>query len=152
MRQISGGSWRLQSSLTGFRSIGAVAAFLIFFPQFCADATGANGSATDPLPLVKPDQYNVEACKDYFTKLKPGLASGTSDRQEKFTVNSLCEARTADLSQLAEQLAERAAEKGDPPVDVISVKTLKAEFVKAVVESPLATIAFRSPELLSRAT
>jgi hypothetical protein len=135
MRQISGGPWRLQSSLTGFTSIGALAGFLIFFPQFCADAADTGGSGTAPVPLVKPDQYNVEACIDYFTKLKPGLASGTSDPQEKYTVNHLCEARTADLSQLAEELADRAAEKGDPPVDVKSVKTLKAEFVKAIVES-----------------
>jgi hypothetical protein len=135
MRQISGGPWRLQSSLTGFTSIAAVAAFLIFFAQFCAEAADTGGSGAAPVPLVKPDQYNVEACIDYFTNLKPGLASGTSDPQEKYTVNHLCEARTTDLSQLAEELADRAAEKGDPPVNAKSVKTLKAEFVKAIVES-----------------
>jgi hypothetical protein len=134
MRQISGGSWRLQRSLTGYRSIGAVVAFLLFFPQSCAGATDANGSATTPVPLVKPDQYNVNECEAYFNKLKPGLASGTPDDQAKYTVNRLCEARTADLSRFAED-EERKAKNGGPPVDAISVKTLKAEFVKAIVES-----------------
>ena len=72
MRQISDWSWRLSSSLTELRSVGAVVAFsLFFFPRFCA-------ADESPLPLVKPDQYNVKVCEDYFNKLKPGLASGTS--------------------------------------------------------------------------
>jgi hypothetical protein len=75
-------------------------------------------------------------CKDYFDKIKPGLASDTSyDPQEQYTINHLCETRSADLSRFAEQLDEGAAVVGAPPVDARSVKTLRAEFVKAVINS-----------------
>jgi hypothetical protein len=146
MRQIS---WQLSNSLTGLRSVTAVAAFLVFFfPHSCAEATeadsvivvrpdgGLSGQRATQLVLVKPDQYNVEVCEDYFNKLKPGLASETSYKtQERYTINRLCEARSADLSRLVEELDEGAAAVGAPQVDARSVNTLRAEFVKAVVES-----------------
>jgi hypothetical protein len=47
----------------------------------------------------------VKACEDYFNKLKPGLAGGTNyNLQEQYTINHLCETRSANLSQLAEEL------------------------------------------------
>jgi hypothetical protein len=148
MRQISGGSWRLQSSLTGLRSIGAVAAFLLFFfPYSCARTTAANIPSTPDQPhLVKPDQYNVEACEEYFNRLKPGLQAARGDRlkpglqatrgdddyQEKYTIHALCEARPANLSLLVDGAAADDIAAGDTATGPI---TLSAEFVKAVVES-----------------
>jgi uncharacterized protein YjbI with pentapeptide repeats len=133
MLQVSWECWPLSSSMTGIRSVVVVAAFLVFFfPRPYPAATEAASATT----LVKPDQYNVNACEDYFSQLKPGLSSNPSyNLQEQYTIHNLCEARTADLSQLAEELAGRAVEIGAPPVDAISVKTLKAEFVKAIIKS-----------------
>jgi hypothetical protein len=157
MPQISQGPWRISCPSTGLGCVGIIAALLVFFfPHSRADATEAGRSGAtvvrpsdglfgqrarnkpdqSPVLLVKPDQYNVEVCEGYFQKLKPGLVSGTSyDLQEQYTIKRLCEARSADLSRLAEQLARGAAAHGAPAGDASSVKTLRAEFVKAVVES-----------------
>jgi uncharacterized protein YjbI with pentapeptide repeats len=130
MRKIVGGSWQLSCSVIGLRSVGVVAALLVFFFSHSCAADQSS------LSLVKPDQYNVEVCEDYFNKLKPGLASGTSyDLQEQYTINRLCEARSTDLSRLAGELAWGAAAHGAPLGDSTRVKTLSAEFVKAVIES-----------------
>jgi hypothetical protein len=53
----------------------------------------------------------------------------------KYTINRLCDSRSADLSRLAEQRDEERAAFGAPPGDPREIRTLKAEFVKAVVKS-----------------
>jgi hypothetical protein len=127
MYQICSRSWRL--CWAGLGPVGTIAAcLLIFFYQFRAEA--ADQSAY----LVTPDQYN--ACKDYFNKLTWGFATSVLyDSQETYTVNLLCEGRPADLSLLAENRAQEAAALGAPPADTTIVKTLRAEFVEAVVKS-----------------
>jgi hypothetical protein len=124
MRQTCGGCWRLLSFLTELRSLGAVAVFLLFFfPYSCADATAANIFATrGQTLLVKPDQYNVEACQAYFNKLKPGLArsGGDYNSQEKYTIQTLCEARPANL------LADGAAADDISAGDTLTSRTLRA--------------------------
>src|SRR5271163_4931892 len=101
MRQISGEYWRLPSFLTGLWSVGAVAAFLLFFlPQSCADATEADGLAA---ALVTPDQDNAKVCEDYFKKRKPGLPRGGDyDYQEQYTIKALCKSGSANLSLLVD--------------------------------------------------
>jgi uncharacterized protein YjbI with pentapeptide repeats len=132
MREIYKRPRRLSGSLAGFRRVAAVVWFLKIFLHHCC----AEGTDVSLKPLVKPDQYNVNLCEDYFNKLKPGLATGTSyDPQEQYTINRLCEARSADLSRFVDELAQGAAAHGAPPADSKLLKTLRAEFVKAVVES-----------------
>ena len=114
--------------------MGAAAALLLFsFPHSYADAAATNTNTEDQSLLVK-HQYNVKVCEDYFNKLKPGLASGTSyDLQEQYTINHLCEARPANLSQLVDGAVADDIAAGDALTSPI--RTLKAEFVKAVVKS-----------------
>ena len=68
-----------------------VACSSLFFTYRGADATDA---------LVKPDQYNVKVCLDYFDNLKPGLASGDYYPRERETIQALCEARAVQFSKL----------------------------------------------------
>jgi hypothetical protein len=153
MREIFWEYSQLSCFAARLRFVRAIVAFVVAFSGNSAEADGspAGGPQNNPNqssvpgksaePPIKPDQYDVKLCEEYFNNLKPGLElgavleGGAYYNPQRYTINLLCEARTADLSQPAELLAAGAMEVGAPPVDVISLKTLKADFVKAVVES-----------------
>ena len=98
-------------------------------------ATAPVAQVQDKPPLVNPDQYNPERCKAYFAKLKPGLIDAylkLADYQaaEQYTIQALCDARTADFKSRSEYIGSN-----DDNLTKDKKRTLPAAFVKAIVES-----------------
>jgi uncharacterized protein YjbI with pentapeptide repeats len=108
----------------------------IFFSSSLRGRDGGRWSATT---LVKPDQYNAKVCEDYFSTLKPGLTSGYYDYQEHYAIEALCKSGSVNLSLLVDGAAADDIAAGDALTSPI--RTLRAEFVKAVITSH----AFDSP-------
>jgi hypothetical protein len=92
---------------------------------------------TDPLFIVKPDQYNPTSCRKYIEKIKPGwkLAFTGKDQSkyqdaEDYVTGALCDALPVDFELRSKTLF---AEDDDRTKD--DKRTLPAEFIRALVES-----------------